>query len=111
MKTIIHDSGRIEVRVSRRNLLTLLAKLEGDPSNSACTILGPAVWPATTLVAEEDDVHYNDAERVEEVGDNRPGHMHPDTEVVIGNAQALEAMGYRLVHGDNGAKHYAKEGE
>lgn len=117
MKTIIHEDGlavggtRIEVRVSRRNLLTLLAKLDGHPPDSACTILGPVIWPATTLLAEEDDVHYNDAARVEAVGDNQPGQMHPDTEAISDAVDPLEALGYVLVHSDAGAKHYEKKVE
>lgn len=106
MKTTVHADGHITLRVSRRNLLTLLAKLDGNPPDSACTILGPIVWPATTLIAEEDDVHYNDADRVTVVGDNRPGEMHPVTEATLA---ATPLPGYRVAHADAGATHYVGE--
>jgi hypothetical protein len=62
------------VTLSRRNLLTLLAKLDGHPPNSACTIVLPGVeGPELRVKAEENELHYQ----------NRPappGPMHPDTE-------------------------------
>lgn len=47
----------MEVRLSRRNLLTLLSKLDRVAAGefSACTLIKP---DGTVLVAEEDDVHY-----------------------------------------------------
>ena len=74
-----------KVTVSRRNLLTLLAKLDGHPSDSACSIECPNMYPYTLLVAEEDDVHYSHLSRGEEV--DRPGRMHPDTEAAVSAAQ------------------------
>ena len=70
----------IAVRLSRRNLKTLLAKLDGSPADSACTIrraVGDSVWPTyvLTVIAEEDADHY---------GDRSPGETHPDTERAIG---------------------------
>jgi hypothetical protein len=65
--------------VSRRNLLTLLAKLDGSPEGSACTILGGEDAPDFYLHAEPDAVHY--ADRV-------PGRMHSDTEGAILLARA-----------------------
>jgi hypothetical protein len=58
--------------VSRRNLLSLLAKLDGSPSHSACTIM----YGGFRLTAEENDVHYAHPER----DLPHPGAMHPDTE-------------------------------
>ena len=56
--------------VSRRNLLTLLMKLDGYPTESACTITTGN--GAFFLKAEEDHVHYADRPP--------PGVMHPATE-------------------------------
>lgn len=60
--------------LSRRNLLALLAKLDGYPKESALTILGGDDAPGFLVSAEEDDVHY---------ASRRAGVMHPDTEEVI----------------------------
>jgi hypothetical protein len=47
------------VTLSRHNLLTLLAKLDGYPSNSACTIALPGVeGPELVVRAEENEAHY-----------------------------------------------------
>lgn len=60
--------------VSRRNLLTLLAKLDGSPPRSACTLRGGQEAPGFYLRAEPDEVHYAD----------RPfGIMHEETERVL----------------------------
>lgn len=64
-------NDKVTLVLSRRNLLTLLAKLDGYPPNSACTIMGGSDAPGVLVRAEEDDVHYQD----------RPaGRMHPETE-------------------------------
>jgi hypothetical protein len=64
----------VMVTLSRRNLLTLLAKLDGHPSNSACTIVLPGVEGPELLVrAEENEAHYQSRGAP-------PGSMHPDTE-------------------------------
>lgn len=69
-------NGKIEVTLSRKNILTLLAKLDGNPPDSACTIVGGDGAIGLIMRAEEDDVHYA------ELG--RPaGIMHPDTEDAI----------------------------
>ncbi len=68
------------VVLSRRNLESLLAKLDGHPPGSACTIMAPAQYGRWYVVAEEDELHY--ANRDREAGD-RAGRMHPDTEAVI----------------------------
>ena len=67
--------------LSRRNLKTLLAKLDGHPQNSACTIGGGVDAPGLFVVAEEDDVHY--ADRVVPQGMTKWGPMHPDTEIAM----------------------------
>lgn len=72
--------------VSRRNLLTLLAKLDGAPRDSRCTIGAPANYPPLFITAEEDDVHYAHESRL----DSRPGMMHPDTELALLHSEAAE---------------------
>lgn len=65
----IDENGVIVL--SRRNLLTLLTKLDGYPPNSYCMISGGTDAPGVVIRAEEDHIHYDD----------RPaGEMHPDTE-------------------------------
>lgn len=71
----IREGNRV-VELSRTNLLTLLAKLDGNPVNSACTLMKPAgdtgeVW---LIKAVEDVEHYADRPR---------GEMHPATETAI----------------------------
>ncbi len=62
------------VVLSRRNLLTLLAKLDGHPPDSHCMIYGGSDAPGLLIKAEEDDEHYKD----------RPaGQMHDDTEILV----------------------------
>ena len=61
------------VTLSRRNLKTLLAKLDGFPPDSVCTISKDEGDHYLYVIAEEDDVHYNRPE-------GGPGPMHPDTE-------------------------------
>ena len=69
------EAGHVRVTLSRRNLLTLLAKLDGYPTNSACTIFRECEGGETLHVtAEEDAVHYAERE---------PGEMHPVTETQI----------------------------
>ncbi len=62
------DMQRIEL--SRRNLLTLLAKLGGYPPDSDCTIVRDG-W---AVVGVPDAAHY---------ADRPPGAIHPDTEAVV----------------------------
>lgn len=55
------------ITLSRRNLLTLLAKLDGYPPESKCSIAREGI----VVKAEEDHIHYA----------KRPaGQMHPLTE-------------------------------
>lgn len=72
------ESGQYATKVvlSRRNLLALLAKLDGHPPNSLCTLVSPSFYPPAVVVAEEDDYHYAHPSR--EYAD--PGTIHPDTE-------------------------------
>jgi hypothetical protein len=77
MKSYVADAGGgrlvIAVRLSRRNLEALLAKL--DIEGSVRTLLKDTVQGHLLLaVAEEDESHYEGRE---------PGIMHPDTENVI----------------------------
>ena len=64
------DPGSRRVELTRRNLLTLLAKLDGCPPDNDCTICRDG-W---SVVAVQDAVH--DADRV-------PGAIHPDTEAAV----------------------------
>lgn len=78
MRLDLVTPAQIRIALSRRNLLTLLAKLEGHPPMSACTISFPGSReePALVVTAEPDDLHY----RGRAVP---PGPMHPDTEAWI----------------------------
>ena len=46
------------VVLSRRNLLSLIAKLDGFPAHSVCTIIGGDEAPGLVVKAEEDERHY-----------------------------------------------------
>ncbi len=82
---IERDGYGVHVFLSRRNVETLLAKLDGYPPDSACTIVGPALYDeAFAVTAEEDCPHYDHESRGEVRGE--AGTMHPDTEIEIGNA-------------------------
>ena len=85
MKIEVMDPGRlIEITLSRRNLLTLLAKIASYPPKSACTIKRDCRELGFLVVkGESDEVHY--ALRV------APGRMHPDTESAV---RALGATPY-----------------
>lgn len=61
------DRQHIVVILSRRNLKTLLAKLDGFPKQSFCSIESDGLL----VHAEPDDIHYAGRE---------PGPMHPATE-------------------------------
>ena len=51
--------GNTTLVLSKRNLLSLLAKLDGYPANSACTLLGGDEAPGFRVVAESDEIHYS----------------------------------------------------
>lgn len=57
------------VELTRRNLMALLAKLDGQPSDSMCTIVDPDHRIAVKAV--EDAAHYTD---------RAPGRMIDETE-------------------------------
>lgn len=71
-----HAPELVQVILSRRNLQSLLAKLDGHPPDSACTIDRNIGETLLTVVAEEDDDHYSDRAIMR-------GAMHPDTEEAI----------------------------
>lgn len=81
MRTERLDNGDLLLVVSRRNLLSLLAKLDGHPPGSMCTIGSPrdSDSPPVWLKAEEDDVHYSHPSRE----GAPPGPMHSDTEAML----------------------------
>lgn len=71
---VIPEERHIEL--TRRNLRTLLAKLDGNPPDSACEIvkLSEDLTGYWSIKAVEDHDHY---------ADRPPGAMHPDTEAVL----------------------------
>lgn len=71
MKADPNNTGPRLVILSRRNLMTLLAKLDGHPKGSACAIIGGDDAIGIAVIAEEDEIHY--AGRI-------PGVMHHETE-------------------------------
>ncbi|MGH7861833.1 MAG: hypothetical protein ACREOS_06275 [Candidatus Dormibacteraceae bacterium] len=68
-----HFPSLIEVTLSRRNLLTLLAYLEGHPADYEATISLPG-QPHLIVTAEPDDAHYSQ---------RQPGPMNEETERFI----------------------------
>lgn len=68
------DSQRKVMELTRTNLMVLLAKLDGHPKNSACTIGGHPDADCWFVKAVEDEEHYIDRPR---------GEMHPATEAVV----------------------------
>lgn len=69
MKTLF-QGPLVTVELTRRNLLSLLAKLDGNPPDSYCAITKGNV----IVKAVEDAEHYDDHEA---------GEMHPATEAVL----------------------------
>ncbi len=74
-------TGGLTMVLSRRNLETLLAKLDGNPPDSACTIMAPQEYGPYLVKGEENGTHYTHPGR--EAG-AIAGRMHPDTEAIIG---------------------------
>ena len=78
---VIEEEQTIEL--TRRNLLALLAKLDGNPRDSACLIGSPnrdsagRIW---WVKAVENEAHYSD---------RAPGRMHPGTEEVVRAGRSL----------------------
>jgi hypothetical protein len=65
------DGSGCEIELSRSNLAALVAKLDGNPMGSACTIMKQIDGHLFVVRAVEDVAHYFDRPR---------GVMHPDTE-------------------------------
>ena len=86
MRLDLVTPAQIRIALSRRNLLTLLAKLEGHPPMSACMISFPGAneEPALVVTGEPDDVHYGRRAA-------SPGPMHPDTEAWIAHVATQHA--------------------
>ncbi len=72
------NANRIGITLSRSNLRALLAKLDGHPPNSACTIVKDTDIGFLTVRAEEDAAHYDEPR-----GLGYRGLMHPDTEAAL----------------------------
>ena len=67
-------TGLPTIELTRRNLMSLLAKLDGNPPNSACTLIDPDDQVAVKAV--ENAEHY-------EAEGRAPGPMHEATEEVL----------------------------
>lgn len=79
MRLEIHDN-QTHVFLSKRNLLSLLAKLNGHPPDSACTLMYQQKDNSWLIVTgEPDNIHYVNSER----DGNTAGPTHPDTEKAI----------------------------
>ena len=76
MNVTVTDKGNsVYVTLSRRNLASLLAKLDGIPEGSRCELLRVTVDGVFLSVkAEEDPKHY---------GDRKPGEIHRETEAAL----------------------------
>ena len=74
MKYIPNPGGEpfVTIELTRRNLLVLLAKLDGYPPDSACTIIDSTGYIAVKAV--EDAEHYSGRD---------PGRMAAETEAVL----------------------------
>ena len=66
------------VELTRRNLTALLAKLDGQPSDSMCTIVDPDRRIAVKAV--EDSEHY---------ADRAPGRMIDETEDALSESRTI----------------------
>jgi hypothetical protein len=90
LRNLDDDVRQVNVELTRRNLITLLAKLDGNPRGSACTIFKAAVDSdvAVFVRAVENDEHYSD--------ETPPGVIHEDTERAM-LVRALDEQGHRPV--------------
>lgn len=70
----MREASEKHLVLSRRNLVSLLAKVDGSPPDSFCTITGGSEAEGWAISVEPDEVHY--ATRL-------AGPMHPDTEDAI----------------------------
>jgi hypothetical protein len=88
LKAGIHVAVYTEVHLSRRNLLTLLAKLDGKPPSSAATIFRQThEGHRLVVIAEEDDAHYRG---------RTPGPVHRETEAAIVGCPVCHGVGGHL---------------
>ena len=71
MRVVRAADGTVEgLIVSRRNLQSLLAKLDGHPPESSCTLEAPRSEGRFFIKAEENEPHY---------AGRQPGHVHPES--------------------------------
>lgn len=85
------ETGKLTVVLSKRNLLSLLHKVDQDWSAKAIDWFPPPGMEDgvhALVMAEPDDVHYADPER----GGVGAGFMHPDTEDFVADPPPLEAV-------------------
>jgi hypothetical protein len=82
MRVELGDYGTTII-LSRRNLESLLAKLDGNPPDSVCEIGAPDIYGSFSVKAEENGPHYAHESRGDVKG--IAGQMHPDTEGIIGH--------------------------
>lgn len=78
MKAVVGPSNLIRIELTRRNLTSLLAKLDGHPKDSPAVLQRGSEDGRRLIVvrAVEDEVHYRDRE---------PGELHPETLEAMGN--------------------------
>jgi len=81
--------------LSRRNLQSLLHKLDWEGSHRSIQRQERSHGPILTVIAEDDPEHYVD---------RTPGPMHPITEAAITKSDMLDAM-EALIH-DRGFEDY-----
>jgi len=81
------DGERVAVTLSRRNLRSLLAKLDGHPPDSFCTIVKDTARGRLIVRAVEDEVAYRD---------DRCGIMHPATEVRLFTESTGTSVGFSV---------------
>lgn len=68
----------IVIELTRRNLTALLAKLDGHPPDSACTLVAPTSDGPYAVKAVEDAEHY---------GARKPGPLHASTAEALAAAE------------------------
>ena len=77
--------GKLRLVVSRRNVLSLLAKLDGYPPGSRCTLGGGSDADGIELAIEEDDVHYKDRPAGRMIGETELRTTKPTSGTEWGN--------------------------
>ncbi len=97
----LDPTGGVRVVLSRRNLRTLLAKLDGNPPGSLCTIGVPPQYGLFEVKAEEDEPHYADEAREFR---GVAGRMHPATEraLVVASDPPLAQWALGMLAGRRG---------